>query len=690
MPAGYHRWHRMMPTRAALLAALLLSACAPARPAGTTAAGGAPLNVLLVTVDTFRADRLGHGLTPTLDRLAAAGLAFTDARSVAPLTLPAHVSIMTGLRPPLHGARLNGAAYGGAATLATRLKRAGYRTGAVVGAFVLDRRFGLESGFDDYDDDIARDPAAMDTLHAERPADVVVDRALAMLATRAATPWLQWVHLYDAHAPYQPPPAALSRAGGRAYDGEIVVVDDAVARLVAAIAARPDAARTAIVVVGDHGESLGAHDEATHGMLVFEPALRVPLMMRAPGVPPAVRRDAASVIDVAPTVLALTRQPTDGLDGRSLLETAPADVASYAESEYPSVAGWSPVAALVRGSWKLVLADRAQLFDLARDAGEERDVATSEPARAREMTAALQTIRRRVGEPGSSGTPSADTAQRLRALGYVSAPSGLAAGVETPAAAMRDWSAFEVALTDSRRGRLTQALPLFASLVAAYPDAPIFASTYARALAASGKRREALTRFRALVARWPSDWSLFHELSAVAREAGLVAEAMRAEEAALALSPHQPSALNGQGLLLAESGAHAGAARAFAAAATYDPTNATYQANLGNALRATGDLEGAAAAYRRALARASGLGDAANGLGAVLVQQQRAAEAVPWLEQAARDPAFVEAQLNLGIALQQSGQADRAVAQYRKVAALPAAPRERAAARTLLGQMGRR
>ena len=163
MAAGYHRWHRMMPTRAALLAALLLSACAPARPAGTTAAGGAPLNVLLVTVDTFRADRLGHGLTPTLDRLAAAGLAFTDARSVAPLTLPAPVSIMTGLRPPLHGARLNGAAYGGAATLATRLKRAGYRTGAVVGAFVLDRRFGLESGFDDYDDDIARDPAAMDT-----------------------------------------------------------------------------------------------------------------------------------------------------------------------------------------------------------------------------------------------------------------------------------------------------------------------------------------------------------------------------------------------------------------------------------------------------------------------------------------------------------------------------------------------
>ena len=231
---------------------------------------------------------------------------------------------------------------------------------------------------------------------------------------------------------------------------------------------------------------------------------------------------------------------------------------------------------------------------------------------------------------------------------------------------------------------------MFAALAAAHPDAPIFASTYARALASSGRAREALVRFRAAVAHWPDDWSLFHELSTVARDAGLGAEARRAEDAALTLNPHEPSALNGKGLLLSDGGAHAEAAHAFEQAVTYDPTNATYLANLGNARRATGDLEGAAEAYRRALDRAPDLGDAANGLGVVLVQQQRAAEAVPWLERAARDPGFLEAHLNLGIALQQAGQLARATAQFRAVAATPARSRERDAARALLAEMQRR
>lgn len=681
-----------MPVCLALLAVLLMTACAPARPVATDDSGTAPLNLLLVTLDTFRADRLGPRLTPALDRLAAAGLRFTDARTVAPLTLPAHVSIMTGLRPPLHGARLNGAVYANRAdTLATRLQRAGYRTGAVVGAFVLDRRFGLAVGFDDYDDDIARDPAAMDTLHAERPAGAVIERALLMLARRTGpAPWLQWVHLYDTHAPYAPPPAALARAGGVAYDGEVVAVDDAVARLLAAVAARADAPRTAVVVVGDHGESLGAHDEATHGMLVTEPAIRVPLVVRVPGIAPATRRDAASVIDVAPTLLALAGQAVRDLDGRNLLAPSPGDVSSYAESEYPAVAAWAPVSTVVRGSWKLVVADRPRLFDLAADAEEQRDLAAQEPARARELTAALQVIRRRVSAPGDSGVISADTARQLRALGYVTATTPRASAAAPVAAVTRDWSAFEAALTDSRTGRHAQALPVLASLVAAHPDAPIFASTYARALADSGQTRAALTRFRAAVARFSGDWSLLHELSAVARAAGLTAEAGRAEAAALALSPNEPSALNGRGLLFADAGAHADAAQAFARAVAGDPTNVSYQANLGNALRATGDLDGAATAYRRALQRAPHLGDAANGLGVVLVQQQRAAEALPWLEQAARDPAFIEAQLNFGIALQQAGQRERAVTQYRKVAAMPAPSREREAARALLDQMGPR
>ncbi len=682
--------------RTVLLAVSLLTACAPAPAAGTGGPAATAPNILLVTLDTFRADRLGQGFTPTLDRLASQGLHFTNARSVAPLTLPAHVSIMTGQRPPRHGVRLNGAVReGGATTLAAQLRAAGYHTGAVVGAFVLDRRFGLGDGFDEYDDDIARDPDAMDTLHAERPAGLVVDRAIAMLAQATGTaPWLQWVHLYDAHAPYAPPSAALTRAGGDAYNGEIAYVDEQLARLLDAVGRRPDAARTAIVVVGDHGESLGAHDEATHGMLVFEPALRVPLVVRAPGVAAEVRHDAVSIIDIAPSVLALAGQPAAAADGRNLLMTPAAAVDSYAESEYPTVAAWTPVAALVRGPWKLVMADRARLFDLRTDPGESQDVAAAHAATARELTAQLQGMRRVAATPGASGAAapvSAETAQRLRSLGYVaaSAPRAGTADVD-PASAIRDWSAFEGALTDSRTGRLARALPVLAHLTATYPDSPIFASTYARALAASRRAPEALTRLRTAVARWPGDWSLYHELAVVARDTGARDEALRAEDAALALSPRAPSALNGKGLLLAEAGNHAEAARVFAQAVEHDPTNAGYRANLGNALRASGDLDGAAGAYRQALERVPDLTDAANGLGVVLVQQGRAAEAVPWLERASRDPQFVEAQLNLGIALQQSGNLTRAREQYRIVAATGGHTRERDAARALLGQMDQR
>ncbi len=673
--------------------------------AGVAACSGAPgpptpqarVNILLITLDTVRADRLGQGFTPTLDGLAAQGLRFVAARSVAPLTLPAHASILTGQLPPVHGVRLNGAArLNGVTTLAAHLKGAGYQTRAVVGAFVLDRRFGLDTGFDDYDDRIARDPAATDTLQAERPANAVVEGAIAQLSATADTsPWLMWVHLYDAHAPYLPPAAARARAGGDGYNGEIAFVDSEVARLLAAVGARPDAARTAVMVVGDHGESLTEHGEPTHGMLVFEPSLRVPLMVRAPGVASAERHDPASLIDVLPTALSLAGVPLPALPGRSLLGQPSVDIESYAESEYPRLAGWAPTRALIRDRWKLVMADRPVLFDLAADPGEQHDVSPAQPSLARAMSARLDAIRDTAVERATAATPAAvpaETASRLRSLGYL-APSAAppvrgATGEVNPATAIGAWAKFEAALAEVNAGRATPALPALKAVAAQYPDSAIFEAAYARALASTGRSSEALTRFRRAVTRWPADWSLYHELAVVARDAGLAGEAMRAEEAALVLAPQEPSVLNGKGLLLADAGRHGDAARAFEAATTGDPTNAVYHANLGNARRAGGDLEGAAAAYRRALDRAPDLADAANGLGVVLVQQNRPADAVRWLELAARDATFIEAQLNLGIALQQAGDGARARIQYQKiVSASGPHVRERQAARALLAQL---
>ena len=229
------------------------------------------------------------------------------------------------------------------------------------------------------DDRIARDPRATDVLQAERPASAVADTAISQLdRIGAEAPWLLWVHFYDAHAPYAPPADARQRAGGDAYNGEIAYVDAQVERLLAAIDRRADAARTAVVVVGDHGESLGEHGEPTHGMLLFEPALRVPLIVRAPGVAPAERADAASLVDIAPTVMAIAGVSAAATPGRSLLDLPSTDIETYAESEYPTVAAWTPVRALIRERWKLVASSTPKLFDLSADPGELSDVVGNE------------------------------------------------------------------------------------------------------------------------------------------------------------------------------------------------------------------------------------------------------------------------------------------------------------------------
>jgi arylsulfatase A-like enzyme len=308
---------------------------------------------VLVTIDTWRADRLGTGISPALDRLAAAGIRFTAARTAAPLTLPSHATILTGLLPPAHGVRVNGLDRLSDAhpTVARLLKDAGYRTAAFVGAFVLDRRFGLAQGFDTYDDQIPRDPRASERLDAERPASAVVDRAIAWLDAQNAgaprpgpaippaqpappappAPFFMWVHVYDPHAPYSPPPEFLDRVerlGARgqtkeqmAYNGEIAYADAQLARLFARLQNQARADRTVMIAAGDHGEGLGEHGERTHGMLLYDSTLRVPLLIVASGRGTETHDEPVSLVDIAPTILAAAgvRRP-ETMMGRDLLK----------------------------------------------------------------------------------------------------------------------------------------------------------------------------------------------------------------------------------------------------------------------------------------------------------------------------------------------------------------------------------
>lgn len=674
---------------------LLVSCTSPKPPAARP-------NILLVTIDTLRADRLRRGFTPTLDRLAAEGTSFTEARAAVPLTLPSHATILSGKLPPHHGVREN-ATYRfdrRQPTLATLLHDRGYRTGAVVGAYVLDRQFGLDSGFDTYDDRIPRSPDADLRLESERRAAAVTDAALnwvdgvvsASSTDGARRPFFLWVHYYDPHAPYDPPPAFSTRAGGDPYNGEVAYVDSELSRLLDGLVARRLRDHLAIVVAGDHGESLGEHGERTHGMLLYEAAVRVPLILRLPGEPaPASRADPASLADIAPTLLGVAGLPRSaGMDGVNLLGAPqPADREIYAETDYPRAAGWSPLRSLVARPWKVVRALPLELYDVDRDPGETRNLAGERASTATAMAARLGSFESDSNR--SVSVPSADAQTRLRSLGYVAASPSvqLDTSAPNPAREIAAWGEFEEALTLVASGRNGEALPRLQTLAARYPTSQVFQKTCAQALLGAGRANEALAVFRALVTRWPGDGALLHDLAVAARQAGQKSEALRAEQAALVVDPADPAAWNGLGLLQVDAGRLADGAASFERATSLEWSDPSYWTNLGNARRETGDAARAAEAYRRALAVDPAWPDAANGLGVLLVQGGQATEAVPWFEKAlGRSPGFVEAELNLGIALQQAGQVDRAKAMYRKVLAAPGDhPRQKEGARKLLAQL---
>jgi arylsulfatase A-like enzyme/Flp pilus assembly protein TadD len=654
------------------LGLLLFNSCSARAPRSA-----APPNILLVTIDTLRADRLGRGFTPTLDRLAAEGMNFTRARSAVPLTLPSHATILSGRLPPHHGVREN-ATYRfdrSQPTIAILLHSRGYRTGAVVGAYVLDRQFGLDAGFDVYDDRIPRNPDVNVRLESERRAAAVTDAALALadrLAPRGvAGPFFLWVHFYDPHAPYEPPPGFAARAGGDPYNGEVAYVDSELARLLDGLAARHLRDHLAIVVAGDHGEALGEHGERTHGMLLYEATLRVPLIIRPPGdTRPALRSDPVSLADIAPTLLAIAGLPhVAGMDGVSLLGTPqPADREIYSETDYPRAAGWSPLRSLIARPWKIVRASPPELYDVERDPGEMKNLAGGRASIAAAMAARISQLESKSHPPASA--PDVETQARLRSLGYVAAsPSApLDASAPNPAREIAAWGEFEDALTLVASGRSAAALPHLQALAGRYPTSQVFQKTCAQALLDAGRTTQALDAFRTLVTRWPGEAPLFHDLSVAARRAGQAAEALRAEQAALAIDADDPAAHNGLGLIYVDGERFAEAVASFERATSLEPGDPSYWTNLANARREVNDAAHAEEAYRRALSIDASWPDAANGLGVLLVQGGHATDAIPWFEKAlGREPGFVEAQLNLGIALQQVGQVERAKSTYRKV-----------------------
>ena len=438
-------------------------------------------NVLLISIDTLRADRLGSygyaaAQTPTLDALAARGLRFARAATVAPLTLPAHTSLLTGTFPTFHGVRDNGQFYvsDDQITLAEVLKANGYRTGGFIGAFVLDRRWGIAQGFDTYYDDfdLSKYELAAGIDAAQRPGRDVVDHALGWLRERSDRPFFAWVHLYDPHSPYAAPEAVAARFPptlSGAYDAEVAEADIQVGRLIAFLRESGALDDTLVVVVGDHGESLGEHQEMQHGFFVYDSTTHIPLIVAGPSIPARVVPEQVRITDVMPTVLdVLHIAPPAPVQGTTLMRAARGErleLLALAESWYPRYHyGWSELTAVSDGRYAFIAAPRRELYDTQVDPGETHDLSAENPRLADALERALRDMNARTSgaKPQPPQEVDPDVEERLRALGYVGAsvsPRALEAGQRgDPKDKIALYNLLKQAGTDSVSGRLDEAI----------------------------------------------------------------------------------------------------------------------------------------------------------------------------------------------------------------------------------------
>jgi arylsulfatase A-like enzyme/Flp pilus assembly protein TadD len=654
----------------AALAGVLLAAAPPAKAPVRPAGSGR--DVVLITIDTLRADAPGfagnrRSQTPVLDRLAVQGRVFTNAHAHNVVTLPSHTNILTGLYPFQHGVRENSGFRLSAAvpTLATVLHGAGYATGAFVGAFPLDSQFGLDRGFDVYDDHYPKGSDEEEFVIAERRGEEVVRLALAWWRSQKGKPRLLWVHLYDPHASYEPPEPFASRFKDNPYLGEVAATDSFLAPLLGPFLDGRE--KPALVVVtGDHGESLGEHGELTHGVFAYESTLKVPLVLWGRGVAPGRDARPARHVDIFPTVLqaaGVAAPAPQGVrrPGRSLLAPATGDSSdSYFEALSTTLnRGWAPLRGLLRGGKKFIALPLPEVYDLPKDPREASNLIDQERAAARGIFAALP--KESAWPPRREDLKPEDEA-RLRSLGYLSG-----------SAAARDSYGPEddpkrlIGLDDKihqvidlyMRGKVDESIRVARDLVQARPSMSLSYSLLAQSLLQANRLQEALEVM--LKAR-----SQGTVTDAMLRQLGLtLSEVGRADEAVEILRPlaasGEPQLLNAYALVLSDAGRQKDAFEVLQRVLKADADNPKTFEQLGLVELRLGHWEQARDRSRRALELNRRLPLAWNNLGVALYQLGKKDEALEaWQKAVDLKPDLWDALWNLGTKAAEIGRTEQA------------------------------
>ena len=519
-------------------------------------------NVLLITLDTTRADHLGcyghkPARTPNIDRLAREGVRFARAYCPAPLTLPSHASIMTGLYPVTHGVRNNGHDLpSGIRTLAEILKAQGYSTAAFVSSFSVDSRFGLDRGFDVYDDTF-RSESPFKTQNAERRAEETFARFSRWLETNGKNRFFGWVHYYDPHLPYDPPSPYKEEFDGDPYDGEIAYMDQYVGAVLERLKEQGVLERTIIVVAGDHGEGLGDKVELGHGIFLYEETLRVPLILYNPAVFPRsqVIESQVRLIDVAPTILEIIglKNEAAGMTGQSLVPwlrgKSRKDLDSLVETFYPRENfGWSELIGLVSGRWKYIQSPRPELYDVMNDPGEREDLVASSAGKAGELKKMLEQelLGSGAGNRSAGERPGVrpEDQERLRSLGYLNfAPAGRGPALPDPKEKISLLRLIQQAQVYEFEDNYAEAEQVYLKVLEDVPDSPAGYVNLAIAQARQRKFDQAIRTLNKGIARIPDSEILLVRLGHTHLVTGRSREAFETMNKVLGLNPRNVDAL---------------------------------------------------------------------------------------------------------------------------------------------------
>ena len=626
-----------------------LAAAPPAKP-----------NILLVTVDTLRADHLGcYGSkavrTPAVDALAARGVLFSRAFAHTPTTLPSHASILLGLTPNAHGIHDNSnfIVREEFLTLAEWLKSQGYATAAFVGAFPLDSRFGLVQGFDVYDDNYGSQ-GPTDMTFVERKGDVVVAKALEWLEGRSG-PWFLWVHVFDPHQPYDPPEPYRSQYSGMPYAGEIAFADSALGKLFAFLDEKKLGERTAVVFTADHGESLGEHGESTHGYFAYNATLHIPLILAFPGSKPG--RVSANVchIDIFPTICGLLgKKEPPGLQGRSLLPLvqgrSPADRPVYFEAMTAYYnRGWSPLRGFIQGREKYIDTPIAEVYDLEKDFAElENGASRADLAKLkRALDGLVRTESTPLAEKAGQNVDRS-TAEKLRSLGYLASPQTPKKKSFTEADDLKTLfpyhNKWQKATAAYHAGRAEEGIALLKEIIAERKDFHLAYTYLANFLQQQKRPSEAEAVLRDAFANNPDSFRIMNALGIILIDNGRFDEALGMLEKSLAIIDFDPETWNYLGVAYWNTGRFPEALEAYAKALALDQNYAIVFNNRGS-LYLSRYLKGRASDD---LARAKD----------------------DFLKAVGIDPKYASAWNGLGVGLRQSGDTEGAIAAWKKAVEL--------------------